>query len=85
MVRSMRVRRWQGTTHKTLLDAIAVEEPLEIRVNDVSFAVTMRTPGQDAELAVGFLATECILRGPDDLFDVTSCADPDHLELRNII
>ncbi len=81
----MRVRRWQGTTQSTLYDAMAVEEPLEIRLNDISLAVTMRTPGQDAELAVGFLATESILRGPEDLFDVTSCADPDHPELRNII
>jgi FdhD protein len=85
MVRSMRVRRWQGATQRTLIDALAVEEPLEIRVNDVSLAVTMRTPGQDAELAVGFLATEAILRGPDDLLDVTSCADPAHSGIRNII
>ena len=85
MVRSMRVRRWQGKQQRTLYDAMAVEEPLEIRVNDLSLAVTMRTPGQDAELAVGFLATESILHGPEDLFDVTSCADPDHPELRNII
>jgi len=85
MVRSMRVRRWQGTRQRTLNDALAVEEPLEIRVNDASLAVTMRTPGQDAELAVGFLATESILRGPDDLLDVTSCADPAHPGVRNII
>jgi len=85
MVRSIRVRRWQGTTQRTLFDAMAVEEPLEIRVNDFSLAVTMRTPGQDAELAVGFLATESILRGPDDLFDVTSCADPAHPGIRNFI
>jgi FdhD protein len=39
-------------------DAVAVEEPLEIRVNRVPIAVTMRTPGHDDELALGFLLSE---------------------------
>jgi FdhD protein len=39
-------------------DELAVEEPLEIRVNGRPIAVTMRTPGQDEELAVGFLVSE---------------------------
>jgi FdhD protein len=41
-------------------DEIAVEEPLEIRVNGQAVAVTMRTPGQDEELALGFLISEGI-------------------------
>jgi FdhD protein len=39
-------------------DSVAVEEPLEIRVNDTPVAVTMRTPGHDDELAIGFLVSE---------------------------
>ena len=41
-------------------DSVAVEEPLEIRVNGAPVAVTMRTPGHDEELALGFLVSEGI-------------------------
>jgi FdhD protein len=43
---------------KTERDAVAVEEPLEIRINGEPVAVTMRTPGHDEELALGFCVTE---------------------------
>jgi FdhD protein len=45
-------------------DRVAVEEPLEIRVRGRALAVTMRTPGHDEELAVGFLSGEGLLAGP---------------------
>jgi FdhD protein len=45
-------------------DAVAVEEPLEIRVSGEPIAVTMRTPGQDEELALGFLYGEGLIHGP---------------------
>jgi FdhD protein len=45
-------------------DRVAVEEPLEIRVNGEPLAVTMRTPGHDDELAAGFLWGEGLLAGP---------------------
>jgi FdhD protein len=45
-------------------DAVAVEEPLEIRVDGEPLAVTMRTPGHDEELALGFLYTEALIDGP---------------------
>src|SRR5580704_1974654 len=43
-------------------DLVAVEEPLQIRIGASNVAITMRTPGQDAELAAGFLFTEGIIQ-----------------------
>ena len=56
-------------------DDLAVEEPLEIRVDGRPLAVTMRTPGEDEELAAGFLAGEGLIAGPDDLDSVGPSAD----------
>jgi FdhD protein len=54
-------------------DRLTVEEPLEIRLGKSPVAVTMRTPGHDAELAAGFLLTEGIIHRADD---ITAIADP---------
>jgi FdhD protein len=48
-------------------DELAVEEPLEIRVDGKPLAVAMRTPGEDEELAAGFLAGEGLIAGRDDI------------------
>jgi FdhD protein len=45
-------------------DEVAVEEPLEIRVDGRALAITMRTPGHDEELALGFLYGEGLIDGP---------------------
>jgi FdhD protein len=62
------VRRLPGGARED--DRLAVEEPLEIRVNGSAVAVTMRTPGHDEELALGFCLTEGLrpvsARPPDD-------------------
>lgn len=55
---------------------LAVEEPLEIRVEGRSIAVVMRTPGHDRELAAGFLLTEGVIKSVKDLFDITTCVAP---------
>ena len=47
-------------------DEVAVEEPLEIRVDGVALTITMRTPGHDEELALGFLFGEGLIDGPRD-------------------
>lgn len=48
-------------------DVVVVEEPLEIRVEGATVTVTMRTPGDDLDLALGFLASEGVIDGPDDV------------------
>jgi FdhD protein len=51
-------------------DEVAVEEPLEIRVDGAALAVTMRTPGEDEALAVGFLAGEGLIAAAEDVLSV---------------
>ncbi|HWM73751.1 MAG TPA: formate dehydrogenase accessory sulfurtransferase FdhD [Nocardioides sp.] len=54
-------------------DALAAEEPLEIRVGGKALAVTMRTPGHDVELAHGFLLTEGVIGAADDVSTARYC------------
>jgi len=54
-------------------DLLAVEEPLEIRVNGEPLTVTMRTPGDDIDLAAGFLFTEGLLRRLQDVHEIRMC------------
>lgn len=54
-------------------DTVAVEEPLEIRVRGRSIAITMRTPGSDPDLALGFLLTEGIVKSMEEVVEVEHC------------
>ncbi|MBE4718075.1 formate dehydrogenase accessory sulfurtransferase FdhD [Pseudarthrobacter sp. AB1] len=54
-------------------DVLAAEEPLEIRVGGRSFAVTMRTPGDDFDLVAGFLVSEGIIRSQAELVSLRFC------------
>jgi FdhD protein len=58
-------------------DALAVEEPLELRVDGRPLAVTMRTPGHDVELAHGFLLTEGVIGAMTDIRDARYCGSRD--------
>jgi FdhD protein len=68
-------------------ETLAVEEPLEIRVNSNPITVTMRTPGSDFELAQGFLLTEGVIGQRDDVETVRYCrgADPGGANTYNVL
>ena len=65
-------------------DTVAAEEPLELRVTGRSVAVVMRTPGNDRELAAGFLLTEGVIHRADDIIDIVRCREQDGGESGNV-
>lgn len=69
------VDRFVGNRRETRTDAVAREEPLEIRIGDTPFAVVMRTPGDDVDLVTGFLLTEGILIEPSEIAEITHLDD----------
>jgi FdhD protein len=73
--RSVTVTHVQSGASTAQPDQVAVEEPLEIRLHGRAFAVIMRTPGADCELAAGFLLSERVIRSADELGAVAHCAD----------
>src|SRR5260221_217234 len=86
------VERWSGGTRAATRDELAVEEPLEVRVRALgdagqlaaeTIAVIMRTPGQDDELAAGFLYGEGLLSGRAELAGIESGSDADGLPSEN--
>lgn len=86
-----RVRVFEGGKTRLKSDTLATEEPMEIRLvtGDVrqTVAVTMRTPGNDFELAAGFLHGEGIIASKDDVKKISYCTDPevDAEQLYNIV
>ncbi len=77
----VRVRVVEEGLTRVRPDALATEEPMEIRLisGDAkqTVAVTMRTPGADFELAAGFLYGEGIVSSPDDILKISYCVDSD--------
>jgi FdhD protein len=68
--------------HDGVEDRVAIEEPLEIRAGGEALAVTMRTPGHDEELAVGFLHGEGLLAGPVEAVGPTADLAGNVVEVR---
>jgi FdhD protein len=76
------VTRVHGANRVRATDCAAAEEPLEVRLHGHPFAVIMRTPGADRELAAGFLFAERVVTSTDQLGTIEYCTDPaaDHPE-----
>ena len=73
---AVRVVVEDGTARSTSRpDTVTVEEPLEVRVDGRPLNVTMRTPGDDFDLALGFLVTEGLVRGAADVATLMHCLD----------
>lgn len=62
--------RWAEGSKRRSSDELAVEEPLEIRIDTRPLVVTMRTPGNDDELAAGFFFSEGLIRSREELRDI---------------
>jgi FdhD protein len=83
--------RWDLHQHPagviTHPDTVVVEEPLEIRVGGTSVTTTMRTPGDDFDLAVGHLLAEGLLRSAGDVRTIMHCTDlgPDGAPTFNVV
>ncbi len=63
------IRRRSDGSLEYQRDELTIEEPLEIRIADKAIATTMRTPGEDEELAAGFLLSEAIVRNRDQIVE----------------
>lgn len=88
-IRRFSIQRMARDRRERLLDSIAIEEPLEIRISywfkeskvAQSLAVMMRTPGHDRELAAGFLFSEGIITSREQLIDLRSLGNNDSDEI----
>lgn len=78
------ISKSQAGRRRALADSVAIEEPLEIRLGystpdgraSRSVSITMRTPGNDEELAAGFLYTESIVGAAADIVSIEVCGPP---------
>ena len=72
-----RVLRWRDGAVEAGPDSLAIEEPLEIEVDGASVSTTMRTPGHDIELALGWLVAEGGLASIADIIEAKECFEHD--------
>lgn len=84
-VRQVWTRRLRDGAAGEAADAVAVEEPLEVRVNGAPFAVVMRTPGHDVPLAAGFLLAEDVVRDAAEIAAIEQCDDVDDDARGNVL
>jgi FdhD protein len=74
-----------GPAGRSDVDDVAIEEPLEIRVAGDPLAITMRTPGDDRELTLGFLYAEGVIASINDVGSVAHCGRPGEEGFGNVI
>lgn len=74
-IREVGARKWRGGAAREESDRLAVEEPLEIRLGGRRFTLTMRTPGDDEELAAGFLLAEGFIDSREELGEIRRVRD----------
>jgi len=74
-IAEVRVVRFGAQAPRADRDAAAREEPLEIQIGGTPLAVVMRTPGHDAELALGFLLSERVIAAREDVISVRHCRE----------
>src|SRR5437667_7493837 len=89
-VTDVQVLGFDGGGARRRPDQVVTEEPMEVRVagprqEPAPFAVAMRTPGNDFELAAGLCLTEGLLAGSDDLDGIAYCLGRDHEQLFNVV
>jgi FdhD protein len=92
-IKHMPVKKVSGFIASPSLDTLSVEEPLEIRIGygpagsrvQKNISITMRTPGNDLELAMGFLFTEGIISSKDDIKDISHLPMPCELQKENVV
>jgi len=76
MSNSIRITRVDATSAVDAEDVLVIEEPLEIRVSEKPVSVTLRTPGDDFDLAAGFLFSESIVRSASDIESIRHWGSP---------
>jgi FdhD protein len=84
-VRPVDIARVNADGRQAVSDLVAAEEPLEIRLQGESFAIVMRTPGDDQALAAGFLFSERVIRDSAEIGAVEHCRHPDRAEAHNVV
>ncbi len=83
--RSVHITRRVGSRASAEVDSLTVEEPLQIRLAGEDVAITMRTPCDDLELAAGFLFTEGIIAGKNQIEQIGYCAQEGGLPDHNVV
>jgi FdhD protein len=84
-VKTTGVVEWTDGHDRHVLDDVAAEEPLEIRMGGDVLTITMRTPGDDFELAAGFLHAEGVVNRRDDITRISYGSAPDGTMTGNVV